>query len=273
MPAQTQILLKRYERPYFRLLATVLVWLTPICLVAQIKNDGPAAIVIAYKTSADKRAAFRSHMETAGVRQFAQWKKEGVFSRCRIYFGTYADTGADSFDMMVILDFPSFSASARWREIEKRMPGGLSREALTLGWPDRTSLVYPVGDGEATKRDPTKTASVIGTYRIQVDPQAYEKYAKGYIEPQFKGWIVDGALSAYSMYQRQPYQNLSEQPWSFLIVLEYRDLKALAESNLVKERVRQNLMRDPVWKAFSESKEEMRKANGFVFVDALLASP
>ena len=52
-------------------------------------------------------------------------------------------------------------------------------------------------------------------------------------------------------------------------MLEYRNLKALAESNLVKDRVRERLMRDPAWKAFSDSKEKMRKANGFVFVDAL----
>jgi len=38
---------------------------------------------------------------------------------------------------------------------------------------------------------------------------------------------------------------------------------------LVKDRVRERLMRDPAWKAFSDSKEKMRKANGFVFVDAL----
>ena len=268
--SQMQILIKRTSWSHFRLVVALLVWLTPLGVLAQIKDDGPAAIVIAYKTAVDKRAAFRSHMETAGVRQFAQWKKEKVFSRYRIFYGTYADAGAGTFDMMVILDFPSFSATARWREIEKRMPGGLSPEGLTLGTPDRTSLVYLVGDGVAPKRDQTKTASIIGTYQIQVDPLVYEKYAKGYVEPQFKGWIVEGALSAYSMYQRQPYQNPSDQPWTFLIVLEYRDLKALAESNLVKDRVREKLMRDPAWKAFSDSKENMRKANGFVFVDALL---
>ncbi len=267
--SQMQMLLNRTSRSNSRLVVALLVWFTPLCVLAQIKDDGPAAIVITYKTSVDKRAAFRSHMETAGVRQFAQWKREGVFSRYRIFYGTYVDAGADTFDMMVILDFPSFSASARWREIEKRMPGGLSPLGLTLGAPDRTSLVYPIGEGEAAERDPTKTASVIGTYQVQVDPLVYEKYAKGYIEPQFKGWIVEGALSAYSMYQRQPYQNPSDQPWTFLIVLEYRNLKALAESNLVKDRVRERLMRDPAWKAFSDSKEKMRKANGFVFVDAL----
>ncbi len=254
---------------YFRLAMVLLIWRTPLCVLAQIKDDGPAAVIIEYKTSAQKRAAFRTHMETAGVRQFAQWKKEGVFSRYRIFYGTYADAGAGAFDMMAILDFPSFSATARWREIEKRMPGGLSPLGLTLGAPDHTSLVYPVGDGEAAGRDLKKNASLIGTYQIQVDPLAYEKYAKGYIEPQFKGWIAEGALSAYTMYQRQPYQNPSDQPWTFLIVLEYRDLKALAESNLVKDRVREKLMRDPAWKAFSDSKETMRKANGFVFVDAL----
>ena len=248
----------------------LLIWLTPLSVLAQIKDDGPTAIIIEYKTTADKRAVLRSHMETAGARQFAQWKKEGVFSRYRIFYGTYADAGAGTFDMMVILDFPSFSATARWREIEKHMPGGLSPVGLTFATPDRTSLVYPVGEGEAAGRDLTKTASLIGTYQILVDPLAYEKYAKGYVEPQFKGWIVDGALSAYSMYQRQPYQNPSDQPWTFLIVLEYRDLKALAESNLVKDRVRERLLRDPAWKTFSDSKEKMRKANGFVFVDALL---
>ena len=207
-------------------------------------------------------------METTGARQFAQWKKEGVFSRCRIFFGSYADAGA-GYDMMVILDFPSFSATVRWNQIEKRMPGGLSQQGLALGVPDRTSLVYPLGEGQAAKRDATQSAWVIGTYQIQVEPAAYEKYAKGYIEPQFKGWIEEGALSAYTMYETQPYQNPADLPWTFLIVLEYRDASALAQSNVVKDKVREKLMRDPVWKAFSDSKQTMRRANGFVFVDAL----
>jgi hypothetical protein len=29
-------------------------------------------------------------------------------------------------------------------------------------------------------------------------------------------------------------------------------------------------MRDPAWKAFSDNKQTMRRANGFVFVDALI---
>src|SRR5258708_23158082 len=116
-------------------------------------------------------------METAVVRQFAQWKRQKVFSRYRIFYGTYADAGAGTFDMMVILDFPSFSATAQWRDIEKRMPGGLSPQALTLGVPDRTNLVYPVGEGEAAKRDAIKAACVIATDQVQVDPDVYVIYA------------------------------------------------------------------------------------------------
>src|SRR5258705_13137492 len=165
-----QILMKRTSWSHLCLVVALLVWLTPIGVLAQIKDDGPAAIVIAYKTAVDKRAAFRAHMETAGVRQFVQWKRDKVFSRYRIFYGTYADAGAGTFDMMVILDFPSFTSTARWREIEKRMPGGLSPAGLTLATPDRTSLVYPVGDGQDPTRDQTKTASIIGTDPIQADP-------------------------------------------------------------------------------------------------------
>lgn len=256
---------------YLRVAVWLLICFTSSGGLAQIKDDGPASIIITYRTSAEKRAAFRAHMETTGARQFAQWKKEGVFSRYRIFYGTYADAGSGAYDMMVVLDFLSFSATARWNDIEKRMPGGLSPQGLALGVPDRTSLVYPVGEGEAAKRGATRSAWVIGTYQIQVEPAVYEKYARGYIEPQFKGWIEEGALYAYTMYQRQPYQNPADPPWTFLIMLEYRDVAALAQSNVVKDRVREKLMRDPAWKAFSDSKQTMRRANGFVFVDALLA--
>lgn len=83
--------------------------------------------------------------------------------------------------------------------------------------------------------------------------------------------MAEGALCAYAMYLSQPYQNAATAPWTFLLVLEYRDMKALAESDIVKGKVREQLAADPAWKSFSEGRVAMRKAKGFVFADAIVA--
>ncbi len=151
------------------------------------------------------------------------------------------------------------------------MPGGLPAAGLALGAPDTTTVAFPAGRGAASRRNPAKAAYVLGLYEIEVEPAAYTKYAKGYIEPQLRGWMEEGALSAYAMYQSQPYQRPAIAPWTFLLVLEYTDMAALAESDAIKEKVRSRLDKDPAWKAWSDNKASMRKAKGFVFADAILA--
>lgn len=247
---------------------TFLVFSASQNLHAQIKDNGPTSLVITYKAAPAKRAALRSYMEAKGAGQFEKWKKDGIFQSYLVLFGPYAADGAP--DMTVILDFASFAYSGRWKEIEKRMPGGLPAEALALGAPVDSVLAYPLSHGESVVRDPAKSAYVLGPYQVTVDMPKYENYARGYIVPQFKGWIADGALSSYAIYIRQPYQDPSSTVWTSLLVLEYKDMEALARSDIVKDSVRKQLAKDPAWKALSDNKQEMRKAHGFIFADPIV---
>ena len=240
-------------------------------LFAQIRDNGPMTIVITYKSPPEKRAAFRGFMETSGAGQFEQWKRQGVFRDYQVLFSSFAGDNAGKFDMAVILHFASFGDVAKWKDVEKGWPGGLSTAGLALGYPERTTLAYPVGAGEAKVRNPAKATYVLGFYEILVDAVTYAKYAHGYVEPQLRGWVDEGAMTAYGMYLTQPGGTPDSLPWTFLLVLEYTDMASLAESEIVKDKVRAKLLKDPAWKAFSDDKGSKRKAKGFVFADAIVA--
>jgi hypothetical protein len=250
-------------------LASLLLALACLAAHAQVKDNGPTTIVITFKSPLDKRAAFRAYMEGPGVRQLEQWKKEGVFQDYQVLATSFAGEQVGQFDVTVLLDFATFTDVARWKEIDRRMPGGLSGEALTLAGIDTTTLAYPIGRATAPRRDPSKAAYVLGLYEIEVGPAEYTKYAKGYVEPQLKGWLDGGAMTAYAMYQSHPYQRPALSKWTFLLVLEYTDMRALASSDDVKETVRVTLEKNPAWKALSDDKGSKRKAKGFVFADAI----
>jgi hypothetical protein len=252
-----------------RALAALVLAFACLTALAQVKDNGPTTIVVTYKSPLEKRAAFRAYMEGAGVRQLEQWKKEGVFRDYQVLATSFAGEQVGHFDMAVLLDFAAFTDVARWKEIDRRMPGGLSPEALALASIDTTTIAYPIGRGATSKRDPAKAAYVLGLYEIEVGPAEYTKYAKGYVEPQLKGWMDGGAMTAYAMYQSHPYQRPQLSAWTFLLVLEYTDMLALAASDDVKEKVRVALEKNAAWKALSDNKASMRKAKGFVFADAI----
>jgi hypothetical protein len=238
--------------------------------LAQVQNNGPTSVVITYKIRPETRAAFRVFMETKGARQFAQWKKEGVLQDCQILFCPYTELGVGGFDAMVIVNLAQFTDLARWDEVERLMPGGLSAEGLALGRPVRTSLMYPVCRGETQRHDAGKAAYVIALYSSAVDNPTYERYVKGYVEPQLKGWGEAGVLSGYVFYQCHPYQeDPAETPWTSILVLEYTDSAALANSETAKRDTRVRLAADADWKALSDHKTAMRQAKGFVFVDVI----
>lgn len=252
----------------------MLLWLglAPGFLPAQIKDNGPTSLIVTYGCRPENRAAFRAFMETRGVQQFAEWKQQGVFRDYQILFTSYAAAGVSEFDMVLIMDFDRYTDLARWKEVERRLPGGLPAEGLSLGVPNRTSFVYPVCHGETAKRDPAQAACIIGLYTSLVDNPTYERYVKGYVEPQLQGWSEAGVLSAYVMYQSHPYQEDPEEtPWTSLLVLDYASPAALADSEIAKKRTREKLAGNPAWRALSDSKHTIRNAKGFVFVDVITA--
>lgn len=233
--------------------------------IAEDEANGPTSLVITYKAKPESRAAFRAFMDKQGAAQFAQWKKDGVFQNSRLLFTPYA--AASAFDMAVILDFAHFTDLARWKEIEKTMPGGLPAAALALGAPDSSSLADPFVHAQAPGVDPAKASYMVSFYQIVTTRERYQKYVEGYTVPQMKGWIDAGVLTGYSMYLNQGVN----PTWGALLVMEYKDIDALAQRESVKSGVRQKLgASDPVWKTWSNDKSGIRKEVSLNLADAIV---
>jgi hypothetical protein len=249
-----------------RVLVTMLVVASASPVFAQEVADGPTSLIITYKAKPESRAAFRAYMVEHVAQQFVQWEKDGIYRHAQLLFSGYAGGSAE--DLIVILDFAHYTDLARWKDIERRLPGGLPAEALALGAPDGSALADPLAHGEATQRDVGKATYLITFYDVVTDRSRYQKYIAEYTVPQMKGWLEAGILAAYSMYVNQ---NPAGAPWNSMLVLEYRDQSGLAQREMVKDRVRKQLSAsDAVWKAWSTDKDAVRKEKGVVLADAIV---
>ncbi len=250
---------------YVLTILIALVNFAPRAARAQDEANGPTSLVITYKAKPETRAAFRAYMEKQGAAQFAQWQKEGVFRNAQLLFSSYA--GSNTFDLAVILDFSHYTDLARWKEIEKQLPGGLPSEALVLGAPDSASFADVLSRGAAERRDRAKAVYMVASYKVVTDANRYRKYVDAYTVPQMNGWISAGVLSAYTMYLNQ---NPAGAPWDALLVLEYKDLAGLARREIVKAKVREQLaLSDPAWKAWSADKGAVRNEIGIAIAEAI----
>jgi hypothetical protein len=195
----------------------------------------------------------------------------GEIADFQLYAASFSGQRIGNLDFALILDFQSFTATAKWKDIDRQMPGGLSADGLKLGRVEHLTLAYSIGEARAKKRNPATAAHVLGLYEATVGDAEYIKYARGYVEPQMKGWLDAGALTAYRMFMIQPGQNPSAAPFTFLLTMEYANMAALAGSDDVKERVRVLLEKDAAWKALSDEKSSKRRARGFVIADAIVS--
>src|SRR3546814_15123876 len=75
---------------------------------------------------------------------------------------------------------------------------------------------------------------------------------KGYILPQFDGWMKNGALTGYEMYMnRYPVGT----PWDVLFIQHYRDMESFGRRQRVTAETRAGLRANPEWSAWSRSGE------------------
>ena len=226
---------------------------------AQDQIDGPTALIISYRARPQSRAAFRDVMKTEGVAQLNRWRQRGVFASYNALFTTYAaDTTPD---MFLILRFNHFTDLGRWQKIEESYPGGLTAKAQTLADAD-TSATADIVNEDSSRAATRDSQFVILEYDVTVDMPKYVSYVQGYVAPQFKAWVKGGVLSSFACYTNQ---NPAGAPWSSFIVLEYKDLKALAAREALKTSARERLAAtDPVWKKWSEDKTSIRKEKGVI---------
>jgi hypothetical protein len=227
--------------------------------------DSPVSLVLTYKARPEARADFRAWVETAGAARFAAWKAEGVFVDAQLLFSTFPSSANP--DLVAILDFPNLADSARWREIERRSPGGLTPEALRLAVVESGNYGEILSRAVAAKRDPARAAYLVVTYATHVSAADYAKYVLSYTVPQMKEWMAAGPLTAYAML----YNNTSfNTPWDSMLIMEYADLAAFARRDEIKWAARAKLnASDPVFKSYTDSKANIRDDRAMFHADAI----
>ncbi len=217
-------------------------------------GEGETHLILTYTCSPASRAAFREFMATKGVNQFEQWKKDGAFKSYLVLFSSFVNDGL--WDMVVTLDFEKFVDVEKWQEIEKRQPGGLSKEGLALGTP-RACVYADLGwRGGKSEHDISKSVFMLIPYMILVETSKYDKYVDAYVIPQMKGWLKAGALKSYRIFQDQ---NPTNSPWHSLLFFEYDGMRGIALRDTVKNQVRDELKNDPGYEEFSPIKTTIRK--------------
>jgi hypothetical protein len=231
---------------------------------AQADGDGPTALITTYHAKPGLRAKLRSVMQTAGIAQMEHWRENQVFASYQLLFTAYA--GDNVPDMFLIVRFKHFSDLGKWQKVEESFPGGLPVEAQAIAAVDSSATADVVKEDSNAKTTKDSQFFVL-EYDVLVDMPKYESYVVGYATPQFDAWEKTGALSSYAAYVNQ---NPAGAPWSSFILLEYKDLKALASREVIKNQARADLAAaNPAWKKWSDDKTAMRKEKAAISVRAL----
>jgi hypothetical protein len=233
---------------------------------AQEKGDGPSTLFLTYRCDPAKRAAFRSHMDGAGVAQLEKWKREGRFEDYLVLFSSYVNRR--ELDMLVRIDFARYVDTEKWKAIERTNPGGLLPEGLALCSPETSYLADLAATGASPDRDAAQGVYLYIPYHFEkgIGKPEYRKYFETYVKPQNEGWIAEKVLAAWSVYLNQ---HAAGAPWDALILYEYAGAAGLARRDTVKGGVRARLRNDPAWRAVSESKEGVRTEDQVIVMDPI----
>jgi hypothetical protein len=236
---------------------------------AQEKGEGPFSLLMSYKCEPANRAAFRAHMAGPGVRQFEAWKQGGAFKDYLILFSSFVNSR--ELDMLVRLDFAQYVDSEKWRVIERTYPGGLSQDALKLCSPDTAYLADLTWEGgPSASRDLSKAVYVYIPYHFMekgTTKPEYKKYFETYVKPQNDGWLAANVLSWWGVYLNQ---HNTGAPWDSLFLYEYSNTLGLARRDLIKAEVRAKLQSNPVWKAVSDNKKDVRIEDQVIIMEPVL---
>ena len=214
-------------------------------------QDGPKSLVISYRASAEHRVAFRRYLAADLAPRLRAMKARGEISDFRIFYSWYRQPAV--WDGLVILRFPTFAAVGRWNVREHDQPGGLDAAGLALADP-----VASYSSDLSWSRNPDDLRDGEVYYIIPYEYRnegEYRDYVKGYVTPQFDGWIASGALDGYEIYMNR---YGSGSPWDSLFIQHYRDMAALGQRQKITASVREKLRDDPKWKAWSDKKADIR---------------
>lgn len=231
---------------------------------ADWRDDGPRALVMTYRVAPSARIAFKARVRAATLPRLAALRASGDLDSYHVLVSRYVDAGA--WDMMVVLNFHTAQALARWRKVEASSPAGLDPQALRLVSQVETAPASLVRESPAARTDAKPPVYLVVPYDYVVSTDDYLTYLDGYVLPQMEGWRSEGALSAYGVYLARYYPT---RPWSSMLLLAYRGDEGLARRDAVVKAVRARLAASPEWKKFADSKAAVRVEKLAVVADEL----
>jgi hypothetical protein len=231
-------------------------------LAASPLDGGMTHLAIEYKVAPANRPALYQHMQSEGLDQLDRWKREGRLKDFKVLFGRYAD--APVWDMLLLISFADVAQAGRWKEVERTHPGGLSPKALALVTSVESNPVDQWFEGGTSQAN---GVYLVIPYDYLVATDKYVSYLEGYLLPQLKGWLANGALSHYNMFIGR---YAVARHWSALLVLEYNGEDGMAARERVTREVRATLAgKDPVWTEWSKDKSNIRTTRQYMLADEL----
>ncbi len=214
-------------------------------------QDGPKSLVISYRASLTHRAAFRRYLVDNLAPRLRAMKARHEIEDFRIFYSWYRQPAV--WDGLVILRFPTFGAVTRWNALERTSPGGLDAAGQALGDPVATySTDLAWSHNADTLRDGEVFYVIPYEYRNEGE---YRDYVKGYVLPQFEGWIKTGAIDGYELYMNRFGTGL---PWDSLFIQHYHDMSAFGRREQTTTSVRATLHDNAEWMAWSAKKAGIR---------------
>jgi hypothetical protein len=233
------------------LLATLMAWQRPA--FAQDADDaGPHHLVITYRSEARDRPAFRQYLTGEGRQPFDKLVRDGALTNYEILFNTvYTDT----WDAMVVLHFRHFADTARWTEVERERPSGLSAKGLRLARPVTTVSADLTWQDAVPGADARGAVFYVIPYTYLTTYAEYKNYIDGYVVPQVRGWMKEGVLSGYRIYMNRYSVGMK---WDSLFVYQYKDLATFGRREATLARVRESLKDDAEWQRLSAIKSKLR---------------
>jgi hypothetical protein len=214
---------------------------------------GPTQLLITYRSAAADRPAFRAYLLGEETAMLEGLKRDGALKSYQILFNPFVTTG--TWDAMTVLSFSTYADTQKWKEIERKSPGGLSPAGLKLAKPLQTYSADLAWEGVAPDQGaPGKRVVYVIPYVYNALDQ-YKSYVDGYVVPQVKGWVAEGVLSRYAIYLNR--YSVGD-PWDALFVYEYRDLDSFGKREETVAKVRAPLRDNPEWKKLNDIKTTIR---------------
>lgn len=217
----------------------------------------PTLVVALHVRPAD-RPALKRAINTVQKSTLASWRSAGLVTGYRLLLGRYPDAG--QWDALELLHFRDEATLARWRST---VGEPFEPQVLALA----QSIETTVSDVARSEGTPSHSpAVVVIPYETLVPAADYSAYLDGYTIPQFRGWMNAGVLDGYDILTSS---YPAGRPWNALITLRYKDDVALGRRDEIVQSTRAALASDPRWKAFADSKKNVRSERVLTIADEI----